>query len=452
MRGLLGRRRTSFGRLASTMLVVGCVFMLFLLVAASTVLPFPAIGAAVFLVMFLALGFERCGTLLMILAVFFAPMNNVRAVAGSASITASDVLFLVGMGLLLPSIMRKPLKLPAPYVVGAVGLVSFGIVASLVSGTPLLSLLLMSRLVIAAIVLPVIFMWWRPNLRLLVIMASGYVCGEVISVFYSLIDPAQVQRAYGLTTHVNNFGLASLLAMCLLPFIWTQLPSRLRAFTWLAGLICAWGVWTSGSRAALLMVGLVAVLFPLLERSGKVAWLGAFSGTCMLLFLSRIETADSRSALGRLFGGDASVNSDRERTNALKLGWKQFNERPITGRGFVDVIDFHNIYLGVAVAVGVIGLAFMLTLLWSAVQPLFFAPRPYGLLAYAALAYAGFGALSTNLWDRFVWIVLSMILAARMLAEDAMEAEAKEQAKSPGAEPIGPPMTRPPLQLSSRSF
>jgi hypothetical protein len=442
MRGALARRGAPFGLLASTTLVVGCLFMLLLLVAASTVLPFPAIGAAVFLVVFVTLGFERCGTFLMVLSVFFAPMNNVRAVAGSASITASDVLFLVAMGLLLPTMLRKPLRLPAPYVAGASGLVAFGIVASVVSGTPLLSLLLMSRLVIAGIVLPVVFMWWRPNLRLLVIMATGYVCGEIVSVFYSLIDPVQVQRAYGLTTHVNNFGLASLLALCLLPFIWSQLSRALRPLTWIAGLICAWGVWTSGSRAALLMAGVVALLYPLLERSGKVAWLGAFAGTCGLLFLSRIRNADQKSALGRLFGGDASVNSDRERSDALKLGWKQFNERPITGRGFVDVIDFHNIYLGVAVAVGVIGLAFMLTLLWSAVQPLFFAPRPYGLMAYAGLAYAGFGALSTNLWDRFVWIVLSMILAARMLAEDATDA---------GEGLDVPKAAAPPLQLSARS-
>lgn len=431
----------STSRLTNAVVIGGCGVMLALLILLSTALPQIAVGFAVFLGIVITLGFERAGTLMMILALFFAPMNSLGASGGTSSVTASDLLFVAATGLLLPTLLGKKFRAPSIYLAAAAALLTLGFLASILSTTPLASLLYMAKLIVAGIMLPVVFMWWRPNLRLLHIMASAYVAGNIISVFYSMVDPVQVYRAFGLTTHVNNFGLASLLSIALLPFIWSQLPKTLRPGVWIAGLICGWGVWTSGSRAALLMIGLIALLFPLLERSGKIAWLGAFAGASGLLFLSRIEGADQESALGRLLGGSASVNSDRERTDALKLGWSQFNERPLTGRGFVDVIDFHNIYLAVAVAVGVFGLVAMLALLWSAVHPLFFGSRPYGLLAYAALAYAGFGALSTNLWDRFVWIVLALVLAARLLDEDGpgdgQENKIKEAA-------------RPPVQLTSR--
>jgi hypothetical protein len=435
MRGALAGPRRSVGRLTSFVVIGGCVVLLLLLIVLSTAVPQVAIGFALFLGIVLTLGFERAGTFMMILALFFAPMNNVRATGGSSSITASDVLFLVATGLLLPSLIGKKFRAPGIYLAAASGMVALGFMASLLSETPLASLLYMAKLIVAGIVLPVVFMWWRPNLRILHILAMAYVAGEIVSVGYSLIDGAQVERAYGLTTHVNNFGLASLLALALLPFVWSQLPRTLRPGVWFAGLICFWGVWTSGSRAALLMVALIALLFPLLERSGKVAWLGAFAGASGLLFLSQIRGADQESALGRLLGGSASVNSDHERSDALKLGWSQFNEHPLTGRGFVDVIDFHNIYLAIAVAVGAVGVFAMLALLWSAVQPVFMGSRPYGLMAYAALGYAGFGALSTNLWDRFVWIVLAMVLAARILDEDSHfdedSSEIKESARQP---------------------
>lgn len=288
MRGVLAGPRRARGRAEGVAVIAGCAVLLFLLVVMSTAAPQVAIVLALFICIALTLGFERSGTLLMILALFFAPMNSIGTSGGAGSITVSDVLFVVATGLLLPSLLGKKFRAPGIYLAGASGLVTLGIIASLLSTTPLASLLYMAKLVVAGIFLPVVFMWWRPNVRMLHILAMAYVGGNIISVFYSLIDPVQVYRAFGLTTHVNNFGLASLLALALLPFIWTQLPKALRPGVWVAGFICGWGVWTSGSRAALLMIGLCALLFPLLERSGKIAWLGAVLASSGLLFLSQI--------------------------------------------------------------------------------------------------------------------------------------------------------------------
>lgn len=436
-------RRRSGDRLAGVGVLIGCGLLLVGLVTVGQSQPLIAIGAAIVVGVIVTLGFERAGVLFMVLTVFFAPMNNVRVVSGSASITASDILFFVATCLLLPTILTKPLRVPTMYAAGAAGLLFMGFVASAISETPVLSMLYMARLIMAGLIIPVVFMWWRPELRLLHVMAVAYICGNVISVCYALVDPVQRYRSYGLTTHVNNLGHVSLLSLALLPFVLSRLPRALRPAAALAALFCAYGVWASGSRAALLVAVLILMIYPVIEGSGKVAWLGAFAASLGVLFASKITNADQESALARLFGGSASSNSDRERSNALKLGWKQFNERPITGRGFVDVIDFHNIYLAMAVAVGILGLTAMLVLLWSTVQPVFFGSRPYGLISYAALAYVLFGALSTNLWDRFVWIILAMVLAARRLAEEEAP---------PGVEQAAAPqVTRAPLSWSRAS-
>lgn len=429
-------------RLTSTALYLGCGVLLFLLIAISSAgIPMLAIGAAAALTIVLALGFERAGTLFMILALFFSPMNIIRVVAGGASVTASDGLFVGATILLLPTLMSRRLKVPALYAAGAIGLLTMGIVASVASTSPLLSLLLISKIVIAGLVMPIVFMWWGPNLKLISVMAAAYICGNVVSVAYSFVDPVQVFRSYGLTTHVNNFGHASLLSMALMPFVFRLLPRWTWAFQGIAAIACFWGIWASGSRAALLVLAVIIMLYPILERSGRVAWAGAFGATIVVLFMSRIRGADDASALGRLLGGDASVNSDNQRRDQLRLGWSQFKEHPISGRGFVDVIEFHNIYLAVAVAVGVLGLIAFLVMLWPAVHPLIFGSRPYGLIAYPAISYMGFGALATNLWDRFVWILIALILATRMLDE----AEDKDD------EELGVETSAPPLYMSSRS-
>lgn len=423
MRGTLARPRRPDGPLAVAAVIVGCGVLLLGLVVVSQGVPYIAIGAAGLLTVILALGFERAGILLMILALFFSPMNILRVVAGTASVTASDGLFVAATGLLLPTLLGKRLRVPALYAAGAIGLLSMGIIASLGTESTLLSLLFMSKLIIAGIVMPVVFMWWGPELRLILVMAVAYVAGNVVSVGYSFIDPVQQFRSYGLTTHVNNLGHASLLSLALMPFIFRLQPRWWRPFMCVAAVACGWGIWSSGSRAALLVLAVIIVVYPILEGSGRTVWFGAFGATLLLLFLSRIRSADQASALGRLFGGDASVNSDDQREGQLKLGWAQFKEHPIIGRGFVDVISFHNIYLAVAVAVGVLGLAAMLVMLWPAIQPVLFGRRPYGLISYVPLAYAGFGVLSTNLWDRFVWILISLALAARQLDERSREDE-----------------------------
>lgn len=442
MRGTLASiPRRSYGHLTTAALVAGCGVLLFGLVALAVSAPAIAVGLAVFLTLVLALGFERAGTVVMILALFLAPMNSIRLTGGSSSVTASDILFVVAAGLLTPTFINKRLQVPTFYLVGVIGLVVLGANASLL-GDGLASLFLMSKFIVSAIVIPIVFMWWRPSLSLLHKLATAYVAGAVISVFYSLTQVPMQGRVLGLTTHVNNFGHASMLALLLLPFVWSQLSSRLRPAVWMVGFICFWGIWSSGSRAALLVVAVLCLLFPFLERSGKIAWMGAFTGALGLLFFSRIRGADQQSALGRLFGGGGSVNSDNQRVESLQRGWEQFREHPIRGQGFVEVITFHNIYLAVAVAVGVFGLIAMLALLWSAVQPIFLGRRPYGLIAYAALGYALFGMLSTNLWDRFVWIVLSMVLAARMLDEYGPE-EPETDVREVAA---------PPLFVTSRPF
>ena len=129
--------------------------------------------------------------------------------------------------------------------------------------------------------------------------------GNVVSVGYAVIrNEVSVEgRRIGLSEHPNVFGLCALLAVALIPFILTQVP---RSWRWIPlglGAVCMYGVWISGSRAALAALIAVAVIYPVLARS-VLAGLALIAGfTAFLAFAGRLlgETSSS-NALGRLLG------------------------------------------------------------------------------------------------------------------------------------------------------
>ncbi len=403
---------------AGLVLLLGLLLVLACTSAVGVVL---ALGAAVLILAVLSAGLEGTATGMILLAMFFAPLNDVRPSDAVSFVTAADLLFVLGLGLLAPVAAFRKFNPPVFFVVGSVILVSIGVLASLVSEDPGLSLNHMTRLVVSALVLPIAFMFWRPRQAVVLKLAAAYLAGQVVSVGYALIEGSDpvTGRYTGLTTHFNFFGLSALLAATLVPYIAASVQRPMfRWAVWAAGLVCVYGIWISGSRAALLVVVLMSVAYPVFGRSVKAAGLLYLAGTVILVLAGRLIDDEGNNALSRLLGGGQSDYADIEREAAFKVATKAFWQHPVLGNGFVDALEAHNIYLQIAVAVGVVGAVGYVFLLWATVSPIINLPQPFNLLGYPALAYATVGLITNSLWDRFIWAVLALSLIAHLLPDD----------------------------------
>ena len=125
-----------------------------------------------------------------------------------------------------------------------------------------------------------------------------------------------------------------------------------------------------------------------------------FAGVVAMSQMGSLLQERDDNALGRLLGGGQAVASDLEREQAITAGLRSFRENPAFGGGFEQALNAHNIYLQIAVAVGLDGLVGYLLVIGSVVAPLVIQRTPYVLLAYPALAYEFRGLLSNILWSR----------------------------------------------------
>lgn len=403
---------------------VAILATLVLLSTQSLTLGLISLVVAVLLTVIVAIGPTRTGTMFVMLALFTAPMDDLRPLGDTSFITLSDVLFAVGFGLLGPAMLRARVQLPKAYLAGSVIVLASGFGASVLSDQTILSLTTMFRLVAAAIVLPALFMLWRPSFRTIDVMAALYVLGQMVSAVDSIIgDQDTGNRHQGLSTHPNFFGMCGMLAFALCLHLLSRVPKKWHFLIWAAMAVSFYSVVSSGSRAALLVVVLVTVLYPAVERSAMASYvvvsmavIGAASGGALL---SRFGEG---SAVDRLQGDRTASVSDSERADQLSTGFKRFLDHPVLGDGFSNApLLAHNIYLEVAVVVGLVGLVGYLLVLWCTVQPLFLRKHPMHRLGHAALAYAAIGMLTNSLWDRFVWAVLALAFLANLPEKEPLK-------------------------------
>jgi len=393
-----------------TVLLLG---LLLLMGVQSTFLAVAAVGIAAILAMVVCFDLPTTGTVFMLIAMFTAPLNDLRL--GASYVTISDVVFVLAIGLLLPTVIGRRIEMPLVFIAGFVILLTMGSIASAASAFPVVSFNQLARLVIGAFMLPLFFMLWRPPHATIVRLAGAYILGTVFSVGYGLLQGpvAGDARYVGFTYHPNFLGLECLLAAALVPFVVGSISFGRRWIFWGAGVICAYGIWLSGSRAALLVLGMLIFVYPFVERSIKAAGAIVFGVAMVLALSSKLVQDDSNSALGRLFGGGSANGSDIERRRILDAALAQFKSHPLLGVGFDGGLGSHNIYLQVATAVGVIGLLGYLLVLWTALRPLFWSGINHR-LAYPALAYMAIGPLTNTLWDRLIWSVLALTLAVNV--------------------------------------
>lgn len=386
----------------------------------------------VFAILAVALGFcavavatvgtEKFGTALVIAGVFTAPMNDVRPIPSADIATFSDVFLLVGFLLLVPQLVsadraagaagRRP-RPSALHLVGSLVLVTFGMLASLASPEPLTSIGYLLRMLTALTFLPLAFVFWRPSRRLVEVMAWAYVLGQLVSMLGGFArGPVGNNRYDGLTTHPNFYGICAVVAggICLFLLHRTPRPRRWIPLLALAG--CAASVLNSGSRAALLTAVLLAVLYPLLERSGKAGYALALGAALLVGFANTLlPHVREGSAIDRLLGNTSSAGSDNVREQALTSTFQDFLHHPLLGEGFsATTTETHNAYLEVANAFGIFALLGYVAILWAMAR-LVFRQAERNRLAYAAVGYAFIVLFINTIWDRFAWVALCLVFA-----------------------------------------
>ncbi|WP_162891342.1 O-antigen ligase [Aeromicrobium sp. A1-2] len=378
----------------------------------------PLLGAvtvflAALLVLLVCFDLARVGTGAITLAMFLAPLNDLRL--GASYVTGSDIMFVIGIAILAPTLLRNKVSIPPLFLLGLGILFTMGVVASVASAIPVVSINQVARLLVGAFMLPIFFMIWRPQIKITVRLAAAYVFGCVFSVGWGLLSGpvAGDARYVGFTYHPNYLGLECLLAAALTPYLVAKISPGYRWIFWFAAIINAYGVYISGSRAALLVLGMLVVIYPFVEGSIRAVGAVMLGVAGVLAFSGRLLQEDGNSALGRLFGNGSASGSDIERQNVLAEAWKLFLEHPFLGNGFDGGLGSHNIYLQVATAVGIFGLLGYLLVLWTALRPLFWQGINHR-LAYPVLAYGTIGPLTNTLWDRLIWSVIALTFAANL--------------------------------------
>ncbi len=367
------------------------------------------------------LGFEGSAVGLLALGTALSPLDNLRPVPALAFASTSDIVLLVGVLCLLPVLIGRRLSFDPMFLLGAAGLVIAGLVSSALAVAPGASLNMLLRLVVGALLLPLAYMAWRPPRHVVVTLASAYVLGNVANVVaaYAVGSVGDGGRRIGYSTHPNVMGLCAMLGIALMPFLLEALPKACRPVVLAATAVCAWGVWISGSRAALIVAVAVLALWVLVSRSVPVALslVGLSIPPLWYVGANINDLTASDNALGRLLGGGSSQGSDQEREMIARTAWNAFLDRPILGNGLSDVLAAHNIYLQVAAAVGVVGFVVFLLMLASTVLRALRLDGVGALLVLPCLGYGMIGLLTTLIWDRYIWAVLALpFLAATSFA------------------------------------
>lgn len=345
--------------------------------------------------------------------------DDIRPYGPAPWMELCDPFLLVGIALLVPRMLGNRLNLPIAYLIGAIGMLTAGTLSALGTEQPGANFEYFLDIVRGLVFLPVFIAWWQPGRRTVVALALAYLVGNSINVVESLIEGPGMwgSRYAGFTSHPNTMGICQVLGISLLPFLLEALPRRHHWIVGVLALMSFYGVWITGSRAALASAVLLAVMYPMLSRSIPAALAVASLGFVALSIAIRLaETADPESTLGRLLGEGSARGSNESRRKGAQAGLDQFVHHPLLGDGWLSTWQNHDAYIQVAAAIGFFGLVSYLLILVGLLRPLLAVPRPYGLLATPALAVIMLDVFLPVLGARFVWVVVGLALSAERLA------------------------------------
>jgi hypothetical protein len=367
------------------------------------------------------LGPERLGLVAWAGTAFVAPLSGVRA----AGLAVSDVLLVAAVALTLPSFATGYRRFPVPIrpevFVGLATIACGGVIGTFFAARPGASLAEMTRFVAASAGSVAAVALWAPRPAQLRWFCWFWLAGAVFNASWAIVvGPVGGFRPAGLSTHPNHLGLVCMLGTALALGLALAERRALRplAAAAIAPLLAA--VLVSGSRAALLGLVVTVPVFAVLARRVQVA-VRALAVTAVLAvgLLAGLAQVPDQSGLGRLIGGTSAAESDVERAEHLSRSLARLEGHPLTGTGFESSREAHNVYLQIAVAAGPLGLLGFALVARSVLRTRTEA-RTRGpasgdraLLAGLVAGYAGYlvaGAFQNLLWDRYLWLYVSVIL------------------------------------------
>lgn len=377
-----------------------------------------------------ALGTQRVVTLSMMSVAFTAPMNGVRI--GIVALT--DVMLCVAALSLIAELLvckRRTRPLPVYFVFGIALVVAGGLVGTLFADRPRVSLVHLLPFTFAATLPVIVVRMWGPSVATLRRYGWCWAAGAGLSGAIVLFFAGGVTgRPHGLTTHPNHlamtcaFGATIALAIRLSDDGWR----RQVALVTFGVLVMT--VVRSGSRAGLvaLIVGSGVVLLQTRhlraapERIGRgMLTLLVLVAVAGALLVSGFVKVGEQNAVRRLVGDASARESDSQRLPLLQENVRKIGDRPVTGSGFADALQAHNIYVQIWVAAGIAGLAGFLMLVGSVVregtrkEPGQGAIEPLYIRTAFFAGYIGYlvaGLAQNILWDRYVWLHVAVIMWA----------------------------------------
>lgn len=404
-----------------TPVVLVFIVLLIVLPAALSSLPVALIcvSAMVIVTMALIIGLERTGTAFLLVGFGAVSFTNLHPISSLGWMEPADPFFVIGFLLLFPRFARTRLHLPAAFLIGAIGLLTVGVLSALASDQPGPNFGLLVDVVQGVVLLPVLLALWQPGPRTVTALAAVYVFGTSVNVVSALLEgPDSGDRYSGLSTHPNVLGYCQVLSLALVPFLLATLPRKYHWVIGIASVFSMYGIWISGSRAALLGAIVLTLLYPLFKRSIPAVLAVAAVSLPTLVVVDRVaQNLDSSSALGRLLGAGSATGSNEARREGAQAGIDQFLSHPLLGDGWLTIWGAHTGYLQVAAAIGVFGLLSYIVLLTSILRPLIAVPPPYGLLAVPGFAAVMLDLVLPVLGARYVWCVVGLALCAYRLAE-----------------------------------
>lgn len=370
-----------------------------------------AVGVAVYVALLATLGTTKVGIITLMGAFATAPAYK-GLLPAADPVTPTDAMLLVGFGLLLPEMLKNKLRLPLVYIIGVSIVFSFGMIATVMSDRSLESAFALAFWLVVMVGLPIAVVVWRPSGRVIQLLAWTYVIGHLGSWAGGIVTGKITGgRHYGMTNHPNYFAEAGIMAIALLIYLFFEHRAWLaRTLVMGAAVVVGVSILLSGSRGATLVVAVMVVMIPLVERSAITGFVYALVGALLVAaapFL--LDITGNTSAIDRLLGGGSSSGSDTARSAGLQSGWDRFWASPWFGDGLIDLFDIHNNLLEVAVGIGIFGLFGFLLVLFALARPLF-ENVPHRRLCYTVWAYMGWGLLIPSLYDRTLWV--PMCLAA----------------------------------------
>lgn len=400
---------------AGRMALVGCgVVVAGLLAAMSTVdttFAVLALAAALGILLLAVLGRERVIALVMMAVFATAPMYKGIAPNPGSTITPTDILFGLALILLLPTFLTRRLTLPPLYWLGLLVITTTGAVASAASEFPVGSLINLIQWLVVLAGLPVLYVMWRPSAALIRVLLWFFIAGHMASTAYAVVDGKQENDRYlGLTHHENAFAEAGLIVVAICLYLFSvQRTLRARLVIVGAAAVGVESILMSGSRSSLLVVAVLVVMVPIVERSAISGFFFAILGSLFIFSLPLlVGIAGEGSALSRLEGSLDAKAADTERTKVNEAGWAMFTDKPLLGNGYIDdVFLVHNNVLEIAAASGIFALFGYAMVMYVLARPLF-GSNPHRRLCYCAWAYLGLGLALPGLWDRTIWVPLAL--------------------------------------------